>query len=284
MDMDVPFPLPRIVDITALNQTLTSIGLRRRLPLSVAILILWAGINAVAARATAGPRQSIVQFASHGIAWPVVCAAAFLAIVLAIFRWRDVGFRRFQVIRTARLLWLPVGYLCIFGGVLATVGLPPAQNILFIVINTCLVGFSEETMFRGILFAGLRSRFGLWTSIWIGCGVFGLIHVLNAVQTGHLTAAVLQAVAAFMTGTMFMALRLRAASLYPVILLHAAWDCLPLMIAAHLGDVNPDQPLPAMAYLAPLLVLPNFLYALYLLRAKGLATANGIGTRDPSLP
>lgn len=77
--------------------------------------------------------------------------------------------------------------------------------------------------------------------------------------------------AAFQTGFMLMALRLRTGSLYPVILLHAVWDCLLLLVACHTGGGSPNQPLPAYAFVAPLFLLPNFLYALYLLRPKGLA-------------
>jgi uncharacterized protein len=84
-------------------------------------------------------------------------------------------------------------------------------------------------------------------------------------------------VAAFMTGAMLLAVRLRSGSLYPAIILHAVWDCLPLLIATHVGAAQPNQPLPAYAYFAPLLVLPNLLYALYLLRPKGLAKV-GMGT------
>ncbi|MET0747072.1 MAG: CPBP family intramembrane glutamic endopeptidase [Rhizobium sp.] len=235
------------------------------------MLILWTLISAIVGHFTVARDSSIVQFVSHGVAWPIACAAGFLILVLAAFRWPDIGLRRFSVPRALRLVWLPAVYLCVFAAMLAVVGMPPAGVVLFIAFNACLVGFSEEVMFRGVLFGALRSRFGLWTSFWICCAAFGLIHVLNALQTGHLAAAVLQAVAAFMTGTMFMAVRLRTGSLYPVIILHAVWDCLPLLIATHVDSVNPDQPLSPMTYLAPLLVLPNLLYAVYLLRPKALA-------------
>jgi membrane protease YdiL (CAAX protease family) len=134
-----------------------------------------------------------------------------------------------------------------------------------------VVGLSEELMFRGALFSGLRSRLGLKPSIWICCLLFGVVHVLNGFQTGQFSIASIQAVAAFMTGTILLALRIRIGSLYPVIVLHAVWDCLPLLIATHLDPPSPNQPITAMVYLAPLFVMPNFLYALYLMRPKGLA-------------
>lgn len=267
----IPPCLERNAEIAKPTEYLKSIGMRYRLAVSIGVLLLWTGVSAIVGHFTAGQERSIVQFVSHGVAWPIICAAGLLILVLRAFQWPDVGFQRFRILQALQLLWLPIVYLCIFGGMLAVVGLPPADVVLFIVINACLVGFSEEVMFRGILFTGLRSRLGVWSSIWIGCAVFGLIHILNAVQTGHLAAALLQAVAAFMTGTMFMALRLRTGSLYPVIILHATWDCLPLLIATHVDTTNLDRPLSGLMYLSPLLVLPNLLYALYLLRPKGLA-------------
>lgn len=243
---------------------------RFRLPVSLVVLVAWAGIMALAAHFTAGPQTSAVQFVSHGIAWPIVIAAGFLLLIVRLMRWEDVGFHSFHILSALKLMWLPAIYVFVFGAIALVLGLPPAKNLAFILINTCFVGLSEELMFRGILYGGLCSRLKLRPSIWICCILFGLIHVLNAVQTGQLTVAILQAVAAFMTGTMFLAIRLRTGSLYPVIILHAVWDCMPLLIATHVGEASPDQPLPAQVYFAPLFVLPNFLYALYLMRSSQL--------------
>jgi uncharacterized protein len=76
-----------------------------------------------------------------------------------------------------------------------------------------------------------------------------------------------------MTGMMFMALRIRTGSLYPVILLHTTWDCLSLIAVVKAGGMQTGEALPPAIYVAPLLVLPNLLYALYLLRAKALQSA-----------
>jgi membrane protease YdiL (CAAX protease family) len=241
----------------------------------LAVLVVWTVIVGLAAHWTAGPQTSVVEFVSDGIAWPIVLAAAFLLLVVWLMRWGDVGFSRFRVLPASRLMWLPTIYLAVFAGIAITLGLPSGRSLAFILVNTCFVGLSEELMFRGILFSGLRSRLGPRSSIWICCILFGAIHVLNAFQTGLVEAAMLQAVAAFMTGTLFLALRMRTGSLFPVIVLHAVWDCLPLLIATHVQAPNPGQPLPATVLLAPLFVLPNLLYALYLLRAKGIAKIKG---------
>ncbi|TQX84318.1 MULTISPECIES: CPBP family intramembrane glutamic endopeptidase [Rhizobium] len=228
-------------------------------------------ITGVAAHLSAGSERSVVKFFGQGIAWPMVFAVVFMAIVISTFRWWDLGFSAFSMRTSLKLSWLPMVYLAALGVLVAIVGLPPLRSAIFIGINTVIVGMSEEVMFRGILFTGLRSKLRLWPSLWVCCGLFGFIHVLNALPTGQWTVATLQAVAAFQTGFMLMALRLRTGSLYPVILLHAVWDCSLLLVASHTGGGSPNQPLPAYAFVAPLFLLPNFLYALYLLRPKVLA-------------
>lgn len=237
------------------------------------VLLVWMAITSLGGLVSGSSDRSIIDVVSQGIVWPIALAAAFLLVVLAVFRWSDVGFEATPPLKTIRLMWLPLVYVSLFLVMIVAIGLPPASAVIYILVNTIFVGISEELMFRGILFSGLRSRLALWPSIWLCSAVFGLIHILNVVQTGHIILAVLQAIAAFMTGMMFMALRIRTGSLYPVILLHTAWDCLSLLAVVKAGGMQTEQALPPAIYIAPLAVLPNLLYALYLLRAKGLRSA-----------
>jgi membrane protease YdiL (CAAX protease family) len=155
-----------------------------RLPLTLAVLVIWVAVVGLAARYTAGPQTSVVEFVSKGIAWPIVLAAAFLLLVVRALRWNDVGFNRFSLSLASKLMWLPFVYLAFFGTVALLLGMPPAKSVLFIAGNTMVVGLSEELMFRGVLFSGLRSRLGLKPSIWICCLLFGVVHILNGFQTG----------------------------------------------------------------------------------------------------
>ena len=70
-----------------------------------------------------------------------------------------------------------------------------------------------------------------------------------------------------MTGTMLVAIRLRTGSLWPCIIIHMLWDLLMLTIAS-------NQPAPgagpsgsvAIQFLPLLIVLPNFIYGVILMR------------------
>lgn len=115
----------------------------------------------------------------------------------------------------------------------------------------------------------------VWTAIIITTVLFGAVHVLNGFTTGEWGTAVLQAVAAGMSGLIFIAIVIRTGSLWPAIIYHFLWDCMLFL----LGTASAARPEAAAdsgteaalerggAVLFPLLIaLPNFLCALVLLR------------------
>ena len=88
-----------------------------------------------------------------------------------------------------------------------------------------------------------------------------------------------------MSGTLFIAIRLRTGSLYPAIAFHALWDFGSLMAVARvlaIGNANgtvsrlggAGNPSRATLLLPIGLLLPNFLYALFLLRRAGQEAAS----------
>ncbi|MBI4045372.1 MAG: CPBP family intramembrane metalloprotease [Devosia nanyangense] len=155
-------------------------------------------------------------------------------------------------------------------------------TVAFLAVNALLVGFSEETMFRGVLYRGLRSRLSFWPAAWVTSAIFGCVHVLNSLGTGDLLAASLQAITAFMAGTFFLAVVLRTRSILPAILLHAAWDFLLLTMASSTPDIGPIEPSLVTLSLPLLLDLPLFIYALFILR-KAAAQERELGSAGAAL-
>ena len=167
-----------------------------------------------------------------------------------------------------RILWFPAIYLLFFALLPAVLGLPPFGMLVFITLNTVLVGLSEEWMFRGVLFQGLRSRVAMWPAILLTSLLFGAVHVLNVISTGLLGEAVVQAVAAFMSGMVLIALLIRTGSIWVPIAYHALWD-----FGTFVTSATSDKTAAPVDFaqgwnwaLPILIVLPNFLYALFLLR------------------
>lgn len=240
-----------------------------KLGIALAIFLGWLAITMGFDIVQAGGEISLDALVSQRVVIGLVVAPAFLIAMMAWLRWDGLGFAPPTPRRALMLLWLPLLYIAAILASVAVSGFPPPATIAFVFVNTLLVGISEELMFRGILFRGALSRMTIWKAIWLSCILFGLIHALNVFLTGDLTAALLQAVAAFMSGVLFMALRIRTGSLYPLIIIHALWDfSLFIGLSARASTATETaSALPPIAMAAPvLLVLPLFLYGLFLMR------------------
>ncbi|RYD89035.1 MAG: CPBP family intramembrane metalloprotease [Sphingobacteriales bacterium] len=245
---------------------------RYRAALSLLVFLGWILITAFLPRlwepvhVTQSLNITVATHFSVGIA----AAIAFLLAAIAVFGWNDIGFNRPRSLASLGLLWFPAVYIGLFAVLGLAQGPPPIGNALIILINTAMVGISEEVACRGILFQGLRSRFSLRGAILGSTLLFGAVHIFNGFSTGDFASASLQAVTAFMTGIAFMGIRLRTGSLLPGIALHAAWDF--TSVASTAGTelrhgANIPAGLDGWQMALPLLfILPNFLYGLYLLR------------------
>jgi membrane protease YdiL (CAAX protease family) len=186
------------------------------------LLLLWLVVPPLASP-SAPATGNIIEIVSRGILPSLAMACLLLGGAAALLRWRGLGLGRPRP-GTLRLLWLPGLYLLLTAALLATTGLPPAGFMLIVLVNMLLVGLSEELMFRGFLYSGLRDRLSLWPAAILTSALFGMVHVLNVAVTGHLRLALLQSVSAAMLGLLLLALRLRMGSLWPAILLHAFWN------------------------------------------------------------
>jgi membrane protease YdiL (CAAX protease family) len=241
---------------------------RKRIWWALAVWVLWLLLTMFGMRwASDGSKKPLVEGLTHGVSWNLVMAVAALALATFLLRWRDFKFVAPKPIGSLRVLWFPAIYLLLFGLLAAMTGFPPLSTLVFVLLNTLIVGLSEEWAFRGVLFQGLRSRFAMWPAIVLTTLMFGGVHVLNVITTGELTEALVQAVTAMMSGTVMIALLIRTGSLWVPILYHALWDFGTFTVSAGASHDAPVDLKQGMQWAIPMLmVLPNFLYALYLLR------------------
>ncbi len=134
--------------------------------------------------------------------------------------WPKVGWKRQNNLRDLRLLWPPTLSLLFMLLIVLYANLPSTRVLLIVITNTLMVGISEELMFRGILFYGASSSFGIWRAVWITAIIFGLVHILNSLITGDFGASILQAFFAGTFGIWTAALRIRLNTIIPVIIIH----------------------------------------------------------------
>ncbi|OLV19280.1 hypothetical protein BOO71_0003268 [Deinococcus marmoris] len=92
------------------------------------------------------------------------------------------------------------------------------------VVNFLLVGFAEELMFRGILFEAFRTKLTPLLTVLVTALLFASVHLINLIHGASLQGTGDQILNAFALGVMLGALRLRVASIYPLMLFHGLWD------------------------------------------------------------
>lgn len=201
-------------------------------PSVAAGMALWVAytVVTVAVQLSAGVPY-IDWFSTAAHAWRVgvaslVAGALLLLVCLAIARWdhlwRDpVRLASTRPMRAAMLLWwLAIGVRLV--GV-RWADVPPSL-LAAMVASGVLVGFAEETLFRGFFLRALRAggraegRAALWVAV-----CFGLFHLPN-VFMGMGALGLLQVLLAATSGAVLYAFRRHFGLLWPAMVAHGAWD------------------------------------------------------------
>jgi uncharacterized protein len=239
---------------------------------ALGIYVIWQAINSGIQIAGTGPDGiDLIDLLQNGIAPSLAAASLFLLVVMVALRWwREVGLAQGPQRGTLRVIWPWLLYLALFAASVLNAGLPPASVTLFILVNTLLVGWSEEVMFRGVWLRGLFRSYGIWVAILGSSVLFGAMHVLNVFLTGDLRGAVIQAVAAFLSGVFLAAVRLRTGSLWTGIILHGLWDAGTFLVAAGAKTAaTATDPTALGDYGSIVMILPLFLLGVFFLRHAG---------------
>lgn len=180
--------------------------------------------------------------------------------------WGLVGFGRLghasDLWHVAPLL-LPVAINLAFGFEITASAL-----LLQLLAASLLIGFAEESIFRGLMLNALKAR-GPWTAAIVTTVLFGLSHSLNLLSGRSGVDILIQVAYALAIGFGFAAVALRTGLIWPLVIVHALID-----FTAFIGRT--DVP-PALNALLGLGMSFAFLsYGLYLMlhpRSSGLKVA-----------
>ncbi|WP_374409956.1 lysostaphin resistance A-like protein [Hydrogenophaga sp.] len=245
-------------------------------------LAVWAAITLWGGRLQAGAAHASLQaLVTQNLLWGVALAAAFMAVVA--WRsgwWQLLGFQAPRPTRALWLLWLPGLYVMAMFGLSLAQGLPAAPVLLLVLANTLMVGFSEELAFRGVAWGAVRRVLPFWAGFFLVGLLFGSVHVFNGLITGEWADATNQALNAFMSGALFLALRIRLRSIVPVMVLHGLWDCALFLIGTLAAAEAGPTPLGKQVAGGLALVGPLLVYALLLVRSEAVRA----GWRDDRMP
>jgi membrane protease YdiL (CAAX protease family) len=162
----------------------------------------------------------------NGAVIPLAAGAAYVMIAVSILRWDHV-FKDPERLSMTKPLWAPLvlmvaGLLVRFTGI--KWGSANLELILAILTAGVLVGFCEETIFRGILLRGLRTgtrpeiKVILYSSL-----AFGFFHVTNIASAG-VAPTLVQVVLASISGFALYLARRATGLLVAGMVLHGLWD------------------------------------------------------------
>ncbi|KUO66397.1 MAG: hypothetical protein APF84_18235 [Gracilibacter sp. BRH_c7a] len=123
----------------------------------------------------------------------------FLMVIIVIkigkkLSWSNLGWNKIKFLQSFRAILKVWGIIwlahIIYMIIIFAMGITPPENalaellekpnLLLLLANIFLIAviapIIEETLFRGLLFAGLRNYFGMWTAIIISAAIFSALH------------------------------------------------------------------------------------------------------------
>lgn len=201
-------------------------------PSLAAALLIWALYTLVTVAVQMNSGIAYAQwFATAGNAWRTGVLSLAAGVVLLIgwwlvtrwsHVWRDpVRLPTSRLMRAALVLWWLIILVRMAGIRWSEV---PLDLLLAIVASGVLVGFAEETLFRGYFLRcmreGGRSEFqaALWTAL-----AFGAFHLPN-VFMGTGAVGLFQVILAALSGIVLYGFRRHFGLIWPAMVAHGAWD------------------------------------------------------------
>jgi membrane protease YdiL (CAAX protease family) len=199
-------------------------------------------------------------------------------VLLAIAGWlgwlpsigiASLGSWRLWLITIPLLVYLLMAYIYgFFGDLSFDFGIfARSETARGILLRDGIVGFVEETLFRGIILYALvsawgRSKRGILLSVLVQAALFAVPHLLQAMAGSSWTQVLMVIINGFVSGIWWGVLVLLGGSLWPVMLLHALSN---ISVQVQSLSSAAIEPVIAAYGRATLLELPLALLAIWLL-------------------
>lgn len=247
----------RLASFTSLHPYRSSIGF---LLIAVAVVIGVGMVNRLFLMGT------LVQVALGDL----ILAITGTVLLTRLGWWEKAGYIAGFRLKQTPIVVLPLAFALLSLGTGIRVTAPTA--VLAFAGLTLIIGFAEETFFRGLIFTTLLPT-GTTRAVILSSALFAAPHLLNII--GGLwdpAFTLVDSIAAFGLGVTFAAIRLRTGSIWPVIGIHAFFDFTSLV---SLGGITVTaqslQSLVTSVCIGILFVA----YGLFLLRNKSRGAPGG---------
>jgi uncharacterized protein len=175
----------------------------------------------------------------------VLVPGIFIAVVLTrLHWWGRVGFTPLREWRAPHLV-IPLLLILVLPtvglsarGLLATTALVLSLQVGFLVIDI----FMEEVTYRGVILEALAG-FGTGSRVTLSAVLFGLSHLDNLfLPHADELGVAYQIFEAALVGVLFAAVRLRMNTIWPVMIVHGAYDLMLVLAFGHAFPVAPTLP------------------------------------------
>lgn len=176
----------------------------------------------------------ITQFLSTGYV---------LLVINKNYEWEEIGFGK---INKKYLLWF-IPYMFIIISMLISFVLGVYENkdvintsiicnLILILIGTCVAGFSEEVLFRGMLLNSFKSSKNLLGAMIISSIGFSITHITTVFVGNSLGEAIFTVFNSSLLGFSFVALTILINNIWPMIIFHSLWNF--ILMSSQILDIN----------------------------------------------
>jgi membrane protease YdiL (CAAX protease family) len=244
------------------------------LPFVIVAPVVWMMIGGIAAYLAA---RALQLPPTHKLPQSLGTLVATACVLLVMWRWQwlraagvtALGSGRLWLVTTGLMVLIAVAYqLAFFDRIVVDFSTVLASAEAQATLKGCaLVGFVEETLFRGfLLYALVRvwgdTRRGLLAAVTLPALLFGLPHIMQVWAGNPLDDTLMTMLNCFVSGLWYGALVLLGGSIWPAVLIHAATNASFQISAASLTGFDPSATGYALATMAE---LPLVIAGLWLL-------------------
>ncbi|OAB46755.1 CPBP family intramembrane glutamic endopeptidase [Paenibacillus antarcticus] len=193
--------------------------------------------------AVASTVASIAKFEDTGIMTAQACAFLVMAGIVTLYmRKRDrslsiFGFNKLHIRKEkVALYYIPLLIIALVQPIMGGFNLElTVTKIVLIIVFSLLVGYTEETIFRGIIRERLQFK-GPVFYIVFSSFFFGILHMANALSGKDLVSTSLQVINALLIGFILALLIEMTNNIIPLIAFHFLFDALAQMTSSVIED------------------------------------------------
>lgn len=201
------------------------------------------GIGLTLLISVASAIATIMEFGDTGIMIAQGCAFCIMAVILTLYmRKRDrslriFGFASFDIRKDKNTLYyIPLLIIAIVQPIMGGLNTElSVSDILIILIFSMLVGYTEETIFRGVIRERLLFKGPVFYIVFSSI-FFGILHMANAFNGTGMIHILLQVINALLIGFILALLIETSGNIIPLIAFHFLFDALAQLTSNSIMD------------------------------------------------